>query len=188
MFLRKVKSIFSKDHENGYEMYDGSLEDSSGIDEPTPRFFVGDEVHIYNPYVGAIYADDKTRVPFTYKIVESKFDDVDKIFRYKLEGPHKLDWVSEDWVTLPTVSSFTKKFDENSTKLDEYEKCGKIELSPESLAAEKKLMGRLLEEQARIRSIDRLLDIVNDGTESEKEDALRQLKELTDDFGRKETD
>ena len=149
-----------KEEPNGFEWYDGDDEEEEEV-PPSPKYAIGDELNLYNPFMHSILVRAETRTPEHYTVIAIRLDELDGVFRYKLKDYDNLEWVSEDWLTRPVVSSFTRKF-------------------PEDLDIDFHYLTEMHEEQAKIREIDRLLDVMNTGTDEEKAEAKHRLKELTD--------
>lgn len=139
--------------------------------EPLPMFYVGDEVHLFDPHTGALYYDHDEMGPALYRITEVRYDEQDEVFRYQLEGLSELDWISEDWLSLP----FYSKFKRTLAKVPE-----KSEVTPEMAEMERRILHKALDDAAKKREIDRLLDVMNHGTDAEKKAAKDQLKEITE--------
>ena len=150
---------------------------------PKPMFRVGeDEVVLYNPYEGAfMMMDFLSMEPERYRVVGVAYDEDEKVFRYKLEDGGEDDegdelWYSEDWLSLPTVTKFTRVVMEES-KI----KPGGITM--EAINAEgailAKAMADTLDDDLRKREIDRFLDLLRTGNAEERKAAEKELRKLT---------
>ena len=140
-------------------------------DEILPMFYIGDSVNKYDPHMGALYYEYEDEGPAYYEITDVRYDDEDEVFRYNLDG-NELDWISEDWLSLPMSTKFSKRFANIERGGDEMEKI------PEMVDAERKLLEKSLDESARQTQIDFLLDRMNSGTEAERAEAERQLAKI----------
>ncbi|MBU5266236.1 hypothetical protein [Virgibacillus proomii] len=152
------------------------------IDTPTPRFNepmfeVGDEVLIYNPYEDGYYAQFDNISPTVYEISDVRFDDKEGVYRYRLVNDPLIDmygkWISEDWLSLPLHTTFTRDLGE---KTSEYNHANP---TPEMIEAERKIIEKVLDDQAYKGTVDMLLDKLNGGNAEERSEAMRKLSELT---------
>lgn len=133
--------------------------------EPLPMFYEGDELHLFNPYMGAMYSDTDVGAPSTYVVKDVRYDDQDEVFRYKLEGEDE--WVSEDWLSLPIYSKFKRELT--------------VDITEQLVNAERKILGKALDDFAKGAEIDRLLDVMNsDVSEGVRQAAKDRLRELTE--------
>ena len=164
---------------------DEEAEEASEPLPPMPMFPKGDTVVLYNPYEGGfivteIFAMEPTR----FTVVESKYDADEKVFRYRLESTVEDDeyvepdeWYSEEWLSLPTVSSFVRTREPAGIKIE------KEELTMEAINAEGAILAKALadtlDDDLRMREIDRFLDLYRTGTAEERKVAERELRKLT---------
>lgn len=136
--------------------------------EPLPMFYEGDELHLFNPYMGAMYSDTDVGAPSTYVVKDVRYDDQDEVFRYKLEGEDE--WVSEDWLSLPIYSKFKRELT--------------VDITEQLVNAERKILGKALDDSAKQTQVDTLLDRLNwamdNGTGEEISECKRQLQKLTE--------
>jgi len=109
--------------------------------EEEPLFAEGDVVHLFNPYIGAIWVDSE-RFPIEFKVAEVKFDESEGRYRYKLApnssgsdtgGVATLDegdyvenfdydrYYSENWLQFPEFESASKKADELAEEAEDAE-------------------------------------------------------------------
>lgn len=141
---------------------------------PTPRFDapmfeVGDEVLIYNPYENGYYAKYANTSPEFYEISDIDYDEQDGVYRYRLVNDPMLEtdgkWISEDWLSLPLHTKFAKDLDdEEQAQLP----------TTEFIEAERKIIGKAMDDMARKATVDMLLDRINAGDA----EAERELSEL----------
>lgn len=138
--------------------------------EPKPMFYVGDTVLLYSPYTAEFYKKEWRVAPETYEVVDYKYDEDEEVFRYKL-SERPFEWYSEDWLSLPTATTFVKK----DTPI---KSAGELTATPEMLLSESLIISKVLDGYAREFTVDTLLDRMNNGTAEEKAEAKRQLHEL----------
>lgn len=162
----------------GFEWVDG--EEAEAEEEPMPMFYVGDSVNLYSPYEGEFISQDFFAMePERYEIDGVDYDHKQKVFRYSLKGQvDELDgrklWYSEEWLSLPVVSSFVSK-----KIIDEPE--GSLLMQKGDL--EDRILSRSIEEDLREREIDRFLDIMRNGTAEERRQAEEELRRITSEEG-----
>lgn len=141
--------------------------------EPLPMFYEGDELHLFNPYMGAMYSDTDVGAPSTYVVKDVRYDDQDEVFRYKLEGEDE--WVSEDWLSLPMYSKFKRELETEINPMELTINMGELE---------RKILGKALDDSAKQTQVDTLLDRLNwalgNGTGEEISECKRQLQKLTE--------
>lgn len=136
--------------------------------EPLPMFYEGDRVHIFEPYSGALVSDGETAVgPTLYEIESVQYDVEDEVFRYKLEGEDE--WVSEDWLSLPFYSEFKKEMSDVAAEV----------LSVKKDELEFAIIGKAMDDFAKGAEIDRLLDVMNEGSAEERAEALEKLRKIS---------
>lgn len=151
---------------------------------PKPMFRVGeDEVVLYNPYEGAFMTMDFLSLdPERYRVVDVAYDEDEKVFRYKLEDGGEDDvgdelWYSEEWISLPTVSSYVRT--EVNT---EFNPTGEITLKDmmgKWAEVEVAILSRAMDDDLRKREIDRFLDLLRTGNAEEREAAENELRKIT---------
>lgn len=147
------------------------------IDTPAPRFDapmyeVGDEVLIYNPYEDGYYARYSDLSPTPYEISDVQYDEDEGVYRYRLVNDPMIEtdgkWISEDWLSLPIHTKFAKDLDNEQARL------ANAEPTPEFIEAERKIIGKVMDDMAEKATIDALLDRMNAGDA----EAERELAEL----------
>lgn len=189
--LKYIKRILRKDKQKdkpkGFEWIDGEDADDDEVSVPLPMFHEGDTVQLWNPYEGGFIIEDFFAMePERYRVLAVKYDMKQEVFRYKLERLGGTDinetdvlsdedgvalWISEEWLSLPSVTNYaSKEASELHTRID-------LDAAMERL--EGKLAIRDMEEDLRSREIDRMLDIMNEGTEEEQEMAKEELRKIT---------
>ena len=159
----------------GFEWIDG---DEGDIPEPLPMFYVGDFVQLYNPYEGGFMSMEFDTVePERREIIEYDYDTYESVFRYRLadidgEDTDEL-WYSEEWLSLPSVTSFASRRRTVSVSAAE------IDLDEQQTKLEDAIVIRSIENELKEREIDRLLDVMNEGTEEERKAAEESLREMS---------
>lgn len=161
-------------------------EDSGETEKPMPMFYVGDTVVLYNPYEGAFMTMDFLSLdPERYRVVDVAYDEEEKVFRYKLEDGGEDDvgdelWYSEDWLSLPTVTKFTRVIAEETNTITKINPGG---ITMEAINTEgailAKAMADTLDDDLRKREIDRFLDLLRTGNAEERKAAEKELRKIT---------
>lgn len=189
--LKYIKRILRKDKQKdkpkGFEWIDGEDADDDEVSVPLPMFYEGDTVQLWNPYEGGFIIEDFFAMePERYRVLAVKYDMKQEVFRYKLERLGGTDinetdvlsdedgvalWISEEWLSLPSVTNYASK--------EASELHNRIDLDAAMERLEGKLAIRDMEEDLRSREIDRMLDIMNEGTEEEQEMAKEELRRIT---------
>src|SRR5690625_1059207 len=189
--LKYIKRILRKDKQKdkpkGFEWIDGEDADDDEVSVPLPMFHEGDTVQLWNPYEGGFIIEDFFAMePERYQVLAVKYDMKQEVFRYKLErlggtAINETDvlsdedgvalWISEEWLSLPSVTNYASK--------EASELHNRIDWDAAIERLEGKLAIRDMEEDLRSREIDRMLDIMNEGTEEEQEMAKEELRRIT---------
>lgn len=177
-----TRKLTQQPPKKGFEWISGEAEE--GEEEPLPMFYEGDVVQLYNPYEGAFMTTGMFALePGRYKVAASEYDLEEDIFRYKLDGvPEEFEgesgadvWYSEDWLSLPTTTTFTKV----SRKVNP----GREELTMKMEEIEQSILSKALDDSAKQTQIDYLLDRMNAAKENGKAEEVaeieRQLAEIT---------
>lgn len=189
--LKYIKRILRKDKQKdkpkGFEWIDGEDADDDEVSVPLPMFYEGDTVLLWNPYEGGFIIEDFFAMePERYRVLDVKYDKQQEVFRYKLErlggtAINETDvlsdedgvalWISEEWLSLPSVTNYASK------------EASELRIRVDLDAAMERLEGNLairdMEEDLRSREIDRMLDLMNEGTEEERKEAEKELRRLT---------
>lgn len=161
----------------GFEWIDGEDSDED-IEEPLPMFYVGDYVQLYNPYEGGFMSLEYDLLePERREIVEVDYDNNEKVFRYRLADIYGEDtddlWYSEEWLSLPSVTTFTSR--RHTVSVSDIE----INLEDQQTELEDAIVIKSLENELKEREIDRLLDVMNEGTAEERKVAEEELRKMT---------
>lgn len=191
-YIKRILRIKSPTEEHakgtkGFVWIDGEETDEEAELPPKPMFRVGeDEVVLYNPYEGAFMTMDFLSMePERYRVVDVAYDEDEKVFRYKLEDGGEDDrgdelWYSEDWLSLPTVTKFTRVIAEETNTITKIKPGG---YTMEAINAEgailAKAMADTLDDDLRKREIDRFLDLLRTGNAEERKAAEKELRKLT---------
>lgn len=177
IFQSKKKSDNDSLNSFGVKWFDGEESDKPSEEEtPLPMFYVGDEVQLYNPYEGVFLTlQDETLEPERHTIVAYDYDAEQKVFRYKLENGEEDDggntmWYSEDWLSLPTITTFTRVKETDTAK---------EELSMKMTELEGEILTKALDDELKGREIDRFLDMLREGNAEERKAAEKELRKLT---------
>lgn len=189
--LKYIKRILRKDKQKdkpkGFEWIDGEDADDDEVSVPLPMFHEGDTVQLWNPYEGGFIIEDFFAMePERYRVLDVKYDKKQEVFRYKLErlGGTVINetdvlsdedgvalWISEEWLSLPSVTNYASK--------EASELHIRIDLDAEKERLEGEMAIRDMESDLRSREIDRMLDLMNEGTEEEQEMAKEELRRIT---------
>ena len=189
--LKYIKRILRKDKQKdkpkGFEWIDGEDADDDEVSVPLPMFYEGDTVQLWNPYEGGFIIEDFFAMePERYRVLDVKYDKQQEVFRYKLErlGGTVINetdvlsdedgvalWISEEWLSLPSVTNYASK------------EASELRVRDDLAAEKERLEGEMaisdMEADLRSREIDRMLDIMNEGTEEERKEAEKELRRLT---------
>jgi len=189
--LKYIKRILRKDKQKdkpkGFEWIDGEDADDDEVSVPLPMFYEGDTVQLWNPYEGGFIIEDFFAMePERYRVLDVKYDKQQEVFRYKLErlGGTVINetdvlsdedgvalWISEEWLSLPSVTNYASK------------EASELRVRDDLAAEKERLEGEMaisdMEADLRSREIDRMLDIMNEGTEEEQEMAKEELRRIT---------
>ena len=148
------------------------------VEEPLPMFYEGDNVLIYSPYTAEFVTSEWNVAPEMYEIVGVNYDEEEEVFRYLLEGGGSNEWYSEDWLSLPTTTTFIREWVPN----EDYNP-GREELTMKMEEIEQTILSKALDDSAKKTQIDYLLDRMNaakkDGKTGEVTEIERQLAEIT---------
>ena len=148
------------------------------VEEPLPMFYEGDNVLIYSPYTAEFVTSEWNVAPEMYEIVGVNYDEEEEVFRYLLEGGGSNEWYSEDWLSLPTTTTFIREWVTN----EDYNP-GREELTMKMEEIEQTILSKALDDSAKKTQIDYLLDRMNaakkDGKTGEVTEIERQLAEIT---------
>lgn len=170
-------------------------EDSEDVEdtEPLPMFREGDSLMLYNPYTNEFVTDSwgyvgEVEEPEMFVVEKVRYDADESVFRYRLQDYPG--WVSEEWLSLRPVSRFISIDDEiydmsvgvgkaTPDLLDDLYEAAESAMDK----IEYKAITDAMDDMARQATIDRCLDVILSGTESEKGEAMRLLGELTAEGG-----
>lgn len=186
MYIKRILRIEPK--QDGITWISAEEDEEEAEIPPKPMFRVGeDEVVLYNPYEGAFMTMDFLSMePERYRVVDVAYDEDEKVFRYELDdGTGDLEdvWYSEDWLSLPTVTSFTKWEPDLTEKPINESKIKPGGITMEAINAEgailAKAMADTLDDDLRKREIDRFLDLLRTGNAEERKAAEKELRKLT---------
>ena len=146
--------------------------------EPLPMFYEGDSVLIYSPYTAEFVTSEWDVAPEMYEIVGVNYDEEEEVFRYLLEGGGSNEWYSEDWLSLPTTTTFIREW----VPKEDFNP-GREELTMKMEEIEQSILSKALDDSAKQTQIDYLLDRMNsakkDGKAGEVAEIERQLAEIT---------
>lgn len=145
--------------------------------EKEPKFEVGSYVATYSPFTGEFVDVDWDGTPIYFEVLDVEFDKEDGTYRYLLEdeiygeSPEgEGEWIAEEWLKQPKIPIMVKAEEPNHLTV-------KNNLEEKKDEAERNILFKALEDQAKQTEIDYLLGRLNKAIYEENEEEAAEIKE-----------